>query len=475
MNKQLRLKVANLMVEFFTSSVIGGFGAFALAFVFLPAVAFAQQVPSAATRMNELGPENSQMAQRVGVWDVTETVWDTPNAAPVVTKGLVAERRMVGQMLQETLRSASDPSKKILRMDYLSFNRVEGRWEYVSIETRAAVGLMTAQSYGRDENGRIVIIFQPFALPGPGAEVTGQMLRMKQEFINQSADRDVKDQYFTLADGNGKSWLAHQYAYVRRAGNAAAISIPPPGASSRIDEIKRRGTLRVAVLDEYPWLKQNTGGAGKPFEGQAWRLAEEYAKRLGVRLETIPVNFDNKVSVLANNQVDITIAPLLATPEREKVVDFIRYSISAQCLFGRADNPKVARASSIDDLNRSDVKISYITGSPQGAWLQKRLPQTARRDVPGNLADVPVEEILSRRADVATIDKFFFAALAKKTPGLVSVPKGDACLSSQELPIPIGMAIDKNQPAFLSWLRAVAEEIRPQVEAEQVRVEKAGS
>lgn len=334
---------------------------------------------------------------------------------------------------------------------------------------------MTAQSYEREEKGRIVIVFQPFALPGPGAEVTGQMLRMKQEFINQSADRDVKDQYFTLADGTGKSWLAHQYAYVRRADSATDISVPPPGASSRIDDIKRRGTLRVAILDEYPWLKENTGSVGAPFEGPAWRLAEEYAKRLGVKLETIPVNFDNKISVLASNQVDITIAPLLATPEREKIVDLIRYSMSAQCLFGRADNPKVARANSIDDLNRSDVTISYITGSPQGVWLQKRLPNTVRRDVPGNLADVPVEEILSRRADVATIDKFFFAALAKKTPRLVSIPKGDACLNSQELSIPIGMAIDKNQPAFLAWLRAVADEIKPQVEAEQVRVEKADS
>ena len=475
MIKQLRLKVANPVTEFFALSLISGSFAFALAFAFPPAAAFAQQPTSAAVRMNDLGPENSQMAQRVGVWDVTETVWDTPNSAPVVITSLVAERRMVGQMLQETLRSASDPTKKILRMDYLSFNRVEGRWEYVSIETRAAVGLMTAQSYGRDENGRIVIVFQPFALPGAGAEVSGQMLRMKQEFVNQSADRDVKDQYFTLADGNGKPWLGHQYAYVRRAGNAADISVPPPGASSRIDEIKRRGILRVAVLDEYPWLKQNTGGAGRPFEGAAWLLAEEYAKRLGVRLETVPVNFNNKISVLASDQVDITVAPLLATPEREKIVDLIRYSMSAQCLFGRANNPKVARANSIDDLNRSDVAISYITGSPQGAWLQKRLPNTARRDVPGNLADVPVEEILSGRADVATIDKFFFAGLAKKTPGLVSVPKGDACLSSQELPIPIAMAIDKNQPAFLAWLRAVAEEIKPQVEAEQARVEQAGS
>lgn len=190
--------------------------AMALASALTPAAALAQQAPSAATRMNELGPENSKIAERAGLWDVTETVWDSPNAAPVVTKGLVAERRMVGQMLQETLRSDSYSSGTILRMDYLSFNRVEARWEYVSIETRAAVGLMTAQSYNRDEDGRILVTFQPFAIPGSGSEVAGRMLRMRQEIIAQGADREVKNQYFTLADGTGSTWLAHRYAYVRR-------------------------------------------------------------------------------------------------------------------------------------------------------------------------------------------------------------------------------------------------------------------
>ena len=257
------------------------------------------------------------------------------------------------------------------------------------------------------------------------------------------------------------------------AARSADVPVPPPGACSRIEEIKQRGSLRVSVLAEYPWLKQNSDGADKPFTGPAWRLAEEYASRLGVKLETVPVSFENKVSILSSGQVDISIAPLLETPERAKVVDFIVYSTSAQCLFGVADNPKVAQASSIDDLNRPDVTIAYIIGSPQGASLQKRLPKAVRRGVAGSLADVPIDEITSHRADVANIDKFFFADLAKKVPGLVTVPK--EYLRSQELPIPVGMAIDKNQPAFLAWLRTVAEAIKPQLDAEEVPVEKEGS
>ena len=171
----------------------------------------------AAARLNELGPENGAMARGVGLWDVTDTVWENSGAAPEVSTGLVAERRMIGSMLQETLRYASDSLKTILRTDYLTFNRVERRWQYVSMETRAPVGIMTAQSYGRDRDDHILITFQPFAIAGPEQNVSGQMLRMRQEITSQGPDRQVKDQYFTLADGASDEWLAHRYAYTRQA------------------------------------------------------------------------------------------------------------------------------------------------------------------------------------------------------------------------------------------------------------------
>jgi hypothetical protein len=170
----------------------------------------------ASTRMNELGFENGQLVGRGGAWVVTETIWDTPNSAPNVTHGLLAERRMVGSMLQETLRDPTDSKGTILRLDYLSFERVEGRWKYVSMDSRAPVGIMTAQSRGRAKGDTIEIDFQPFALAGAGQAVSGQMLRMRQDIVGSGPDRDRKDQYFTLADGTGTEWLAHRYEYVRR-------------------------------------------------------------------------------------------------------------------------------------------------------------------------------------------------------------------------------------------------------------------
>ena len=179
--------------------------------------AAAQQASPAAARMGELGPENGALRLREGLWDVTETAWAAPGADPVSTTGLVAERRMVGPILQEVLRSASDGAAgAALRIDYLTFNRVEGRWDYVSMDVRAPVGIMPAWSFNRGEGDSIVLSFQPFAVAGGGTEVGGQMLRMDAVLTRQGADRDVKDQHFILADGTGTAWLAHRYAYVRR-------------------------------------------------------------------------------------------------------------------------------------------------------------------------------------------------------------------------------------------------------------------
>lgn len=125
---------------------------------------------------------------------------------------------MIGSLLQEILHPAADGfGGPVNRIDYLKFNRVEGRWDYVSLDTTAVVGIMPAWSYSRGEGGAIVLLFQPFATVGSGPGPSGQMLRMEQVISFQGPDHDTKDQYFILADGSGTRWLAIRYAYVRRA------------------------------------------------------------------------------------------------------------------------------------------------------------------------------------------------------------------------------------------------------------------
>jgi polar amino acid transport system substrate-binding protein len=256
------------------------------------------------------------------------------------------------------------------------------------------------------------------------------------------------------------------------AARAADTTVPAPGQSKKIDEIKKRGTLRAAAIGEFPWLPENTSGSGPKFSGPAWVLANEIATRLGVTLEIVPVSHETKVPILATGQADITIAPLTITPARQKVVDFVPYSGSSLCFFGLASNPKLQKAKTVDDLDTSDITMAYFTGTPPETWAPTRFHKLKYRAVAGSGANAPVEEIISKRADIAPIDNVAWPNLDVAVKGLIVFPQGDACLKSHEMEAQTAMAIDKGDPVFLAWLTAVKDQVQPKLDAEEMRVLK---
>ena len=239
-----------------------------------------------------------------------------------------------------------------------------------------------------------------------------------------------------------------------------------PAKSPRIEAIKKAGALRVGVLSNPPWLVENTTGGGEAWAGPAWTLSKEYAKLLGVKLQPVLVSHETKVPVLASNQVDMTISPLSATPARNKVVDFVLYSRTSLCVFGRADNPKVSGAKSIDDFNKPDITVAYFTGGGEEAWVKERFPNAKLRAVTSGTA-APVEEIMAKRADVTPINRIPWQALNRKVKGLTALPRENGCQDSPEMASDIGLAIDKNQPEFLEWLRAVEKRLHADLEKEE--------
>ncbi len=259
------------------------------------------------------------------------------------------------------------------------------------------------------------------------------------------------------------------------AGSASyAAELPQPGQSKTIDAIKARGTLKAGVLAGYPWLKENTTGQGEQYEGPVWLLVQEFIKQLGVKLELVPVSHETKVPVVQNGQVDMSIAPLSVTEPRKKVVDFIVYSNSSICMFGKTDNAKLKDVKSVDDLNREDITVAYFTGAAEEPWVPQRFPKAKARGVTGSGTAAPVEEIMSGRADVAPIDKISWITLNKEVPGLAVWPEGEGCLTSTEFSNEVGLAVSKDDPVFRDWLRAVAEEHKDKLQAEEMRLMKQG-
>jgi hypothetical protein len=180
--------------------------------------AHAADAPSLIDKLNEFGPEAKALVQRAGTWDVTITNWEKPGATPTVLTGLVAERRMIGPMLEEVLHTVPGaPGAPFSRADFLTFNKQEGRWQYMSMDGRVPDGMMVAYSIDPDPEQRIFMSFLPFASPNVIGDIAiGQFWRMEQVITRQDADHEVKDQYFTLAGSAPAKWLGIRYSYTRR-------------------------------------------------------------------------------------------------------------------------------------------------------------------------------------------------------------------------------------------------------------------
>lgn len=245
---------------------------------------------------------------------------------------------------------------------------------------------------------------------------------------------------------------------------------PAPGASPRIDAIRKAGELRIGVLQNAPWLVENTTGNGAAWSGPVWTLATEYARLLNVKLAPVAVSHETKVPVLAANQVDMTISPLGETPERLKVVDFVIYSATSVCMFGRTGNDKLAKIKSVDELNSPDITIAYFTGGAEENWVKERFPKAKLRAVASSGATAPVEEIMAKRADVAPINRVPWVSLNQKVKGLTVFPVENNCQNSQEKASPVGLAIDKNQQVFLDWLRLVEKTLAARLASEEKQI-----
>ncbi len=106
---------------------------------------------------------------------------------------------------------------------------------------------------------------------------------------------------------------------------AASVLVGMLGATAaRADalaDIKKKGVLVVGTKADYrPFGFLDPSGKIVGFEPD---LAADVAKRLGVKLELVPVVASNRIQFLQQGKIDMMIATMSDTPERRKIVDII--------------------------------------------------------------------------------------------------------------------------------------------------------
>ncbi len=194
--------------------------------------------------------------------------------------------------------------------------------------------------------------------------------------------------------------------------------------ASTWQQIKQRGELRIGVTPGEPWFFKDP--ASGQWSGIGYRMGQQIAKDLGVKLVPVETTWGNSIAAIQANQIDVMFV-LDPTEERKKAIDF-----PDQPFFWYAQGVLLRdglQAKSWEELDRAEVKIAVTLGTAPDRDLTKRLSK-AKIERFQNM-DEAIAAFYSGRVDGAA---FYHPALvmqqARVKKGSVVIPQPVVALST---------------------------------------------
>jgi polar amino acid transport system substrate-binding protein len=221
------------------------------------------------------------------------------------------------------------------------------------------------------------------------------------------------------------------------AGLGAATAISSARADT-LQDIKSKGVLVVGVKADYPpFGSLSPTGENVGIEPD---LARDLAKRLGVKIQFVPVVAANRMQFVEQGKIDVLIATMNDTPERAKVVDIVQpdYYASGYNLMV----PKTVKITSWSELK--GVPVCAI----QGAFYNKEVAEKYGAEP---VAFTGVAEALTALQQ-GRCNAFIYDDTAIE--GKLQDPAWSAYdmpLASQDAK-PWGIAVKQGEPAFADFI-----------------------
>lgn len=213
-------------------------------------------------------------------------------------------------------------------------------------------------------------------------------------------------------------------------------------ASSALEEIKKRGTIRVGFSTFVPWAMRNTKGE---FIGFEIEVAKKLAEDNGWEVEHIPTAWDGIIPALIAKKFDVIIGGMSATPKRSQTVNFtVPYAYSTITM---AASKKLADGkTSFEDYNNPDVTLVVRRGSSNVEWMKQKFPNATFRYFDDDAQ--AFQEVMNGNAHgvVSAEPKPSLWTLANTD--ILFKPFGDEQFNHY----PGGFAIRKGDPDFLTFL-----------------------
>ncbi|RUM44245.1 MAG: amino acid ABC transporter substrate-binding protein [Desulfocapsa sp.] len=146
-------------------------------------------------------------------------------------------------------------------------------------------------------------------------------------------------------------------------------------AESTIDQVMRRGVLRVGMDTFLPWAMKDKKGELVGFEID---VARRLAADMGVKVEFVPTKWAGIIPALLTGKFDVIIGGMGIQTKRALKVNFtIPYDYSGMAIV--AHKKKAAGFSSLGDFNSGDVEIACKLGTTAVSAVKKYMPKAKLR------------------------------------------------------------------------------------------------
>ena len=146
-----------------------------------------------------------------------------------------------------------------------------------------------------------------------------------------------------------------------------------------LDEVKKRGALRIGVTQAPPWFSKDVKSG--EWTGLGVSLGKALADSLGAKLEMVEVTWGASIAALQGGKIDL-MAVLDATAERQQAVDFptnplLYYSLA---VLAKDDVPVKAWS----DLDKAEIRIAVPQATSMDKFLTENVGKAQIQRFPGN-------------------------------------------------------------------------------------------
>ncbi len=220
---------------------------------------------------------------------------------------------------------------------------------------------------------------------------------------------------------------------------------------STVEQVLKRGVLRVGLSTFVPWAMTDKAGRLIGFEID---VATRVAQDLGVKVEFVPTKWAGIIPALLTGKFDVIIGGMGITAQRNLKVNFsIPYDHSGVAIV--AHQQLAAGFGRLEDFNRPDVVVTARLGSTSAAAANKLLPKAQRRFFDDE--SQVIQELLNGKVHALLAGTPLPVYQALKYPDKLFLPLKGAITKE-----PIGFAVRKGDfdtlNFFDNWIRVVEAE-----------------